>query len=276
MREYRRVIRYLFPVEVLNSSLGTSILSTKQRAPNNQIISSIINIKMSAITLNDMLEDVDRVMGCSTIDDTIKFAPETLLRRLTTPEAIKKVLQEYRTEVKLTENISISELARFYSERAFKVFAILTTNRCFDLIEHFYRNSFQDDMLPIRKRRLEQGSKNWEIESWNMGAFDGKKVPEVFRWGPSSPWGRNSYRVDQFCQNWQWPFVPPVFVEGKFRYIFPKETRLPFTRSGKRKDKDPSFFSYVEEKSVHAGHLPKNPVRYLGFLINSFQELHVY
>jgi hypothetical protein len=275
-REFRRVKGYPSSPEIPNPSLEVSIPSTRQRNPNNQIISFTTNIKMSAATLNDIIDNVNAAMECSMID-TLKFAPETLLRRLTTPEAVKEVLQEYRTEVRLTQNISISDLAQFYSYRAFKVFAILTTNHCYDLIEHFYRKGFQDDMLPVRKRWLEHDSKTWEIESCNKGAFDGNRIPEVFRWGPSSPWGRNSYRVDQFCQHWQWPFVPPVFVEGKFRYIFPEETRLPFTRSGGKKDSDPmTLYSYVEEMSVHAGHLPKNPVRYLSFLLNLFQRLREY
>jgi hypothetical protein len=274
-RELRRAIGYSSSPEIPNRSLGISIPSTTQITPNNQIISPRTNIKMSAVNLNDMFDNVDAVMECS-MSDTFKFAPETLLRRLTTPEAVKKVLQVHGTEIKLTQNIIISDLAKFYSDRAFKVFAILTTNYRFDLIEHFYRNAFQDDMLPVRKRRLEQGSKSWEVESCDKGAFDGNRVPEVFRWGPSSPWGENSYRVDQFCQHWQWPFVPPVFVEGKFRYIFPEETHLPFTRSGERKDSDLTLFSYVEEKSVHSGHLPKNPVRYFSFLLNPFQRLRVY
>jgi hypothetical protein len=196
---------------------------------------------MSAATLNDMLGNVNTIMERSMID-SLKFAPETLLRRLTTPEAVKKVLQEYSTEVRLTQN--------------------------------FYRKGFRDDMLPVRKRRLEQDSMTWEIESCNKRAFDGNRVPEVFRWGPSSPWGRDSYRVDQFCQHWQWPFVPPVFVVGNFRYIFPEETRLPFTRSGEKKDSDATtLYSYVEKMSVHASHLPKNPVRCLSFLLNSFRRL---
>jgi hypothetical protein len=259
-RELRRVIGYSSSPEIPNLSLGISIPSTTLRTANNQIISTRTNGRMSAVNLNDMLDDVDTVMECS-MSDTFKFAPEPLLRRLMTPEAAKKVLQAHRTEVKLSQNIILSDLAKFYSDKAFKVFAILTTNCCYGLIEHFYRNSFQDDMLPVRKRRLEQGSKKWEVESCDKGAFDSNKIPEIFRWGPSSPWGPSPYRVDQFCQHWQWPFVPPVFVEGKFRYIFPEEIRLPFTRSGERKDSDLTLYSYVEEKSVHAGHLPKNPVR---------------
>jgi hypothetical protein len=272
-RKFYKFKGYPSSPEIPNPPLEVSIPSTRQRTPKNQIISSTTNIKMSAATLNDMLGNVNTIMERSMID-SLKFAPETLLRRLTTPEAVKKVLQEYSTEVRLTQNITISDLAQFYSDRAFKVFAILTTNRCFDLIEHFYRKGFRDDMLPVRKRRLEQDSMTWEIESCNKRAFDGNRVPEVFRWGPSSPWGRDSYRVDQFCQHWQWPFVPPVFVVGNFRYIFPEETRLPFTRSGEKKDSDATtLYSYVEKMSVHASHLPKNPVRCLSFLLNSFRRL---
>jgi hypothetical protein len=264
----RNVKGYPFSPEMPNLSLEVSIPSNGQRTPNSQNRSSTTNIKMSESTLNDMLDDVDTVMECSTID-AFKFAPETLLRRLTTPETVKKVLQEYSRETALTQNTTISDLVQFYSDKAFKVFAILATNRGFDLIEHFYVKGFQDDMLPVRKKRSGQDSKTWEIESCNKGTFDGSRVPETFRWGPSSPWGRDSWRVDQFCQHWQWPFVPPVLIEGKFRYNFPDEIRLPFTRSWGKKDSEPTtLYSYVEKMSVHAGHLPKNSVRYLSFPLN--------
>jgi hypothetical protein len=239
------------------------MVSIRQSMPTDQIMSSRINIDMSTFTLKDMLDDSDTVMECSISKsfDTLKFVSETRLAKLTTPEAVKEVLQERKSELKLSPYVDLSELAEFFSQKAFKVFAILATNQGFDLMEHFWRNNFQNDMLPVRKRMLEDGTNGWVIESCNKDVLDDTKVCEVFRSGSSSPWGPNPYRIKQFCENWQWPFVPPVFVESTFRYKFPEETRLPFTRDGETKDSQFSLYSYVQEKSIHIDHLPRNLVR---------------
>jgi hypothetical protein len=172
---------------------------------------------------------------------------------------VGEVLEQHKS--KLEDPEATQKLAEFFSKNAYKGFAILATNRRFDLMEHFFRNGFHNDMLPVQKRKLEAPNKGSKIESCNEGDFDDKKVCEVFPWGGSSPWSSDPYFVNQFCEVWQWPFVAPVFVKNKFRYTFPPETRLPFTRIGKRKNSDLSFYSYVEETSVHLGHFPNDLVR---------------
>jgi hypothetical protein len=231
-------------------------------------------IDMSA----DTLKGVRTNIGAVTVfkkQNNLKFIPETLLAKVMNPTAVKGVLGEQRAKLNLKSTVTIDELANFFSKEAFKIFAILATYDLFGLVEHFWQHDFQNDLLPVRKRWLNDD--DWEIES----CIDGDqivveireqiqaKVRKVFSWGDDSPWGVRDDLVRQFCDYWQWEFVSPVFVEDRFRYEFPDEIHLPFTRVGVEKQpKSDTFYSYVQEMSIHADHLPKALVRHLKLLVN--------
>jgi hypothetical protein len=217
---------------------------------------------MAALTLDSMIEESETVMEGPS-GSTFNFVSETRLAHLTTSEEDVERVLERRLGPNQNLPATTSNLAKFFSKKAFKVFAILATNYRFELMGHCYRIGFQNDMLPVKKRRLEDGSKGWVVESCYKKASNGTTAYEVFRSDSdgNSPWGRGPYLVNQFCDQWQWRFVPPVFVETTFRYKFPEQTCLPFTNVGEKKSSKDSLYSYVEEKSVHIDHLPRNLVR---------------
>jgi hypothetical protein len=244
-------------------------------------MSSTANIDMSTVTLEGLCAKIEKGKESKTDNEPIEFVPETVLAGLINQKAVENVLQHSTGHGELQLAAPISVLAEFFSKEAFKVFAILAMNHHFPgafnlpLLDHLYQKGFRDDMLPVQKRSLKTG---WEIESCNRNADPDKIVREAFRYGDGSPWGKHGlapWTIDQFYQSWQWPFVPPVFFEDKFRYEFPYQIRLPFTRSGERKKSD-SFYSYVEDKSIHVDHIPRDLVRAPRPSMNPLQRLRAY
>ena len=263
-----------------------TIPSTRKRTPKDQKMSPRAKIDESAITLRGMLANINIAMEPED-DDALKFVPESVLKRIMNPKSVEKVLEDHISRLQATgkpPQTPISELTEFFTTKAFKVFAILAENNSLDLVEQFYQNGFHNDMLPVRKKLLTTNPKVWEIESYNTGDGVDEKAREkvreqvrnVFRYGGESPWGTDSRLINKFYQDWQWPFIPPVFLKGKFRYEFPVQIHLPFTRSANKKESAVSFFSYVQEKSVHADHLPKDFVSHLNLLTNSIAKLCVH
>jgi hypothetical protein len=242
-------------------------------------------IDESAITLVGMLTNINIAMEPED-DDAPKFVPESVLKRIVNPKSVEKVLEDHIANLQATREpprTPISDLIKFFTTKAFKVFAILAENDSLHLVEQFYQNDFRDDMLPVRKKPSTANTGDREIESFNTG--DGvdeiarervqEQVRNVFRYGGESPWGPDSRLINKFYQEWQWPFIPPVFSEDKFRYEFPVQVHLPFTKSGSKKDSAVSFYSYVHEKSVHVDHVPKNLVSHLSLLATQSQY-HAY
>jgi hypothetical protein len=144
-----------------NSSLP-SRPSTSQIILKEQIMPSEAKIDMSA----DTLKGVRTNIGAVTVfkkQNNLKFIPETLLAKVMNPTAVKGVLGEQRAKLNLKSTVTIDELANFFSKEAFKIFAILATYDLFGLVEHFWQHDFQNDLLPVRKRWLNDD--DWEIES---------------------------------------------------------------------------------------------------------------
>lgn len=232
--------------------------------------------------LDDMCKKIDEKMVPQTDDDTEdlpdddshgrtnddsalkEFIPETVLGKLISLEAVENVLRHSKDHHKLQLGTPIPELAQWFSKYAFKVFAILAKNNQLHLIEHLYHKHIRDDMLPVRMRWLNEKKRRYEIKPCNM-KLDGDKrldentVREAFCCGPNSPWGPDPTNgIYLFYNLWQWPLLPPVFIKDQFRYEFQLEVRLPFTRIGARNLSPNSLYSYVQERSIHADHLPKN------------------
>ncbi|CZR58814.1 uncharacterized protein PAC_08706 [Phialocephala subalpina] len=223
--------------------------STSQKTSFENVESTTRRNDMSAITEQQIRESIRaRMLYLDAIN--LEFIPETLLRNIITQSAVESVLQNSSN---LTLNSSIPELARFYSAEAFKVFAILVMNHRLNLIEHFYENRFQNYMLPVKGMRVENENESWIIEPCNVGreAYDREKMGKTFQWL------ENSYQAEYFWKLWQWPYIPPVFTREKFRYDFPDEIHLPFTRSSETKPSE-SNYSNVEGKSVHIDHFPRD------------------
>jgi len=219
---------------------------------------------MSVVTCEDMIEKIANAMVCRK-QPAQKFVPHTLLRQLMTWDAVRGVLLEHNSELCQDTN---PELVEFFSKNSFKVFAILVMNEQLHLAQHFYQCRFEDNMLPVEQVWLDDNGDDWKIGLCNKGSSYDKILRDTFRLGQDSPWGKRARSIENFCQSWQWPFIPPIFVKDTFRYKFPDSIHLPFIESFDRKlPSDCSFYSYVEEKCVHVDHLPEDAVRRLSLLL---------
>ena len=183
-----------------------------------------------------------------------EFIPVSVLQQMMNYETVKDFLEQCGEDF----DEAIPELARFFSNRAFKVFAILVRHRQLSLVNRFYQSLIDDSMLPIYKQyRIVEGKTDWRIESYNNSFNYDAVLSNVFHVG--DPWDK---QIDEFCESWQWPFVPPVFVRTRFRYKFPDKVRLPFTGIRRIKPWVSNPGSVVKE-SVHIDHVPNDPVRKL-------------
>jgi hypothetical protein len=233
-------------------------------------MSSRSTIDLSADTLQGVLANIQIATEAEEYW-MADFVPVTVLGDIINRRAVKGVLLEHSSLLTLEPPIPMAELADFFSTKAYKVFAILAQNESLHLIEHFYQNGFQDDMLPVRKTLLSNRSKDWEIVPCKYRDCDGETAREkfratvrkTFRCGGDQPRGPTPKEIKHFLEYWQWPFIAPVFVKEEFEYEFPDGIRLPFTWSaGPKPNSDFLLYSEVEEKSVHADHLPKDLVSY--------------
>jgi hypothetical protein len=211
---------------------------------------------MSQQALEDLRDSIEQKLVTS---GEKEFIPEASLVQLINPQVVRSILEDDATE----------DLIEFFSEKAFKVFAILAMNDgSKDLFRHMYEKRFQDDMLPVRKHWSSDEGSRLELHSCTEGA-DNESVKAAFRYGNGSPWGRRPDKIKSFSESWQWPYTTPVFVEDNFRYKFPDGMRLPFTKRREKKtgNSHSSLYSYVEEKSIHVDHIPRNLVR-VSILVN--------
>lgn len=223
----------------------------KNTKGDNRARSETTKADMSAVTAGELHADIRRATQNLTIEDeSTHFVPGTLLAQLITPRTVESVLHN----VSATNN---PELVEFFSSRAVKVFVILFRISRLNLVEHFYKNSCEDDVLPVRMKYINKDCASWKMESYHNGDWKSAsaRAQAVFR---HIEWND----ITDFC-NKQWQFIPPVFDNNEFRYDFPDNTRLPFIRKGDHQVLSTStLFSKVEGCSIHAAHLLDYPVRH--------------
>ena len=238
-----------------------------------------------ATTLHDLCKKIDQatlpqsdnVMGNSLdedsenfMDDDLdlenEFVPETILRKLINPDAVENVLRHSRDHHGLKLQVPIPELAQWFSKDAFKLFAILAKNGHLNLIEHLYHKRIQDDILPITPKKTMKLEADCKLKPYDKRFDDSEQnVSKALHYSQHDLWDVEPKKIIRhFHLTWQWQFTSPVFVKDQFRYRFHSKVRLPFTRTGAKNMSPNSLYSYVQEKSVHVDHLPKDLVRSLG------------
>jgi hypothetical protein len=169
------------------------------------------------------------------------FLAESKLNELFCESTVTKLLEEHGS--KLTTHTDISKLSAFICKRAKRVFAILVWAEREHLIEEFYNNNFTDEWLPVRVKSPDD--EYYEVESLDQKCTNQEAVRATF-----STWTDGD--IDNFCDNYQWPFLAPVFHEKQFRYRFHEKSRMPFLDRG---DQKKTNFSFVEESTMHSDHL---------------------
>jgi hypothetical protein len=176
----------------------------------------------------------------------LRFLPETTLKQLLGKQEVTKALEKSGSSLQT----DISMLTSFVSEKATRLFAILAWSNDEHLIDQFYQRRFGDDHLPIE----------WSYDKDNGFA---KVSLQTDNGGPINHHPFNNHQccndiwLDNFCSNYQWLFLSPVFSESQFRYVFPSSMRMPFVDLLPISQKE-SFFSVVQQQRIHRGHLPTN------------------
>lgn len=193
-----------------------------------------------------------------------EFLPETELLDLVDKDTIAAILQAIPESQKGNQQTDDDVLADYFAQHALKVFAILVRTGLLHHMEYLHKKCVQDEMLPIKLTW-----RNYSRDAWDVGSYgkstDDEEIRQAFGCigDADNPWEDDT--TERFFDG-QWPLVPARFYKNQFRYNFPQQIRLPFTWTGK--DVNPgSFFSWVEEKCVHAHYFPKDLVGYPGLRV---------
>lgn len=129
-----------------------------------------------------------------------------------------------------------------------KIFLILVRSGKLDKIDEFLSSGFSDHDLPITVPRSKNGSvvKNAGGSSWPAKVFGEGKI--------------NVYDVEPFKYN-QWPFLSPVFTDGKFKFEVHPEIPLPLIeKSTVSRSSGPGGLSTAVYKvKIDPLHLPGRP-----------------
>ncbi|KAF1964817.1 HET-domain-containing protein [Bimuria novae-zelandiae CBS 107.79] len=169
----------------------------------------------------------------------LQFIPACALEQLFQQTTVERTLEGHRSSFK-TE---IQSLKSYICSEAMKLFAILAWAESEPLIEQFYQNQFRDQHLPVDCRINEEDF----VEAFRLGNLRIDKHPfNNYQW--------TDRNIEDFCYNYQWPFLSPVFSQDQFRYHFHERTRMPFMEERHRSQKE-SFFSVVEEWRIHRDHI---------------------
>ncbi|KAI1144725.1 kinase-like domain-containing protein [Nemania diffusa] len=184
-----------------------------------------------------------------------EFLPETELLDLVHKDTIAAILQAIPESLKRNQQTKDDVLADYFAQHALKVFAILVRTDLLHHIEYLHKKCVQDKMLPIKLTW-----RNYSRDAWDVGSYDKNTDDEEIRQAfgcigdVDNPW--EDHTIERFFDG-QWPLVPARFYKHQFRYNFPLQIRLPFTWTSKNVNPG-SFFSWVEEKCVHAHYFPKD------------------
>ncbi|KAI1126446.1 hypothetical protein F5Y10DRAFT_293840 [Nemania abortiva] len=166
-----------------------------------------------------------------------RFLTRSSLESLLGIRFVERILND-----RLGREVSIQMLAEFVVSRALSVFAILIMMDKPYLIESFYRDDFDESMLPIRCKGT---MTDWSVESY-FNKNSNTTLKEIF-----SQHGWTFSDVADICDIYQWQFFPLVFTEETFRYEIPSDMRLPYTQSVKQLKTTNSYYSCVEKRSIY-------------------------
>jgi len=78
--------------------------------------------------------------------------------------------------------------------------------------------------------------------------------------------------LDAFCDDYHLRFLPPVFTETRFAYMFAEKTQMPFWSAGVRKD---GPFSTVEKWRIHRDHLPPGMVSWVARSLRAYLKSEI-
>jgi serine/threonine protein kinase len=159
-------------------------------------------------------------------------------------DAVISTLKDHKSTLKT----SIEELAKFVCHGGKRLFAILVWSEAEVLIERFYHHRFGDQQLPVEVNINDDDEDTVDAFSFKFGRLN------LINDHPfnSPPW--SDRELENFCDNYQWPFLSPVFYEHQFQYQLHEKSRMPFMEQKARSRKE-TYFSVVEEWCIHRGHL---------------------
>ena len=187
--------------------------------------------------MRDMLKAAMVLQG----DCKRRFLPVCALDQLFHNVMIERTLEDHRS----TLSTDLSSLELYIRSKATRLFAILAWAESEPLIEQFYQRQFRDEHLPVELRINKEDLV--EAISYQLGTIGIDEHPFNER-----QWTDRT--MDDFCHTYQWPFLSPVIHQDRFRYRFHELTRMPFMDEQSRSRKE-SFFSVVEEWSIHRDHI---------------------
>lgn len=176
----------------------------------------------------------------------LRFLPDSSLKVLICERAVLEALEKHKSGLLA----DVSDLVKFVCTRAQRLFAILAWSDAESLIDQFYEQMFDDDSLPV-KVVVDYNEGLVKASTWREGKLSMIKDPPFHHFF-ENPWTERT--IDHFCDDDQWLFLSPVFEQHKFRYSFHDRCRMPFVEDEPRSQKE-SYFSVVEEWSIHRGHL---------------------
>jgi hypothetical protein len=129
------------------------------------------------------------------------------------------------------------------------VFAILLYINQVESIDKFYREGFDDKMLPVWK----YGESFTMVYPPAEGSAAVKAANVIaatlHQWIPQT----------LFCNHAQWLFLAPTFRKGEFQYEFHPKALMPFLNKGESQS---SGFSDVTKWSIHRDHLETDLVSF--------------
>ncbi|KAI8952093.1 hypothetical protein F4801DRAFT_589163 [Xylaria longipes] len=113
------------------------------------------------------------------------------------------------------------------------------------LIKSFYRDDFNENMLPIR---YEGARSNWSVKSYFGKASNTASDAALQDIFTQDGWTYSD--VAEFCDTNQWHFFPLAFTKERFRYEISSDMRLPYTAAKELKTTN-SNYSRVEKRSIY-------------------------
>lgn len=145
------------------------------------------------------------------------------------------------------------KIANYVIEHALVIFATLIMLEEPDLIELFYEENIDDGYLPVKINGLGRDFvvKPYRPVAGNSNALEKKFCDKVWR---------RRRDAEMFC-DYQWLFLPQIFVENQFRYQILGKTPLPFTEVRRKLKDGDTNYSCVEERTIHRDCFPATIVR---------------
>src|SRR5947208_2177007 len=100
-------------------------------------------------------------------------------------------------------------------------------------------------MLPVKYVVPCSSERGWTVESYISKDYN-RVLRRIFC---KAAWDKH---IVNFCENQQWPFVPQVFSDEKFRYKTFHSTRIPYTGTLQIFGIKNSSYSFLQKKIIHA------------------------